>query len=92
MSRVTVRIPVPLQPFVGDAAALDVEAETVGAALKQIGENNPGFLARIIVDAGELRPYVNIFVGGDNVRSMSGLDTAVSDGDVISIIPAVAGG
>jgi molybdopterin converting factor small subunit len=41
---------------------------------------------------GELRPYVNVFVGAENVKSVSGLDTPVTDGDVVSIIPAVAGG
>lgn len=92
MSRVTVRIPVPLRPFVGDADALDADAETVGAVLEQIGANHPGFLQRIVIDAGEVRPYVNIFVGSDNIRSTSGLDTPLSDGDVVSIIPAVAGG
>lgn len=92
MSSITVRIPVPLRPFVGDAAALDTDAETVGAALEQIGARHPGFLQRVVVDAGELRPYVNVFVGSDNVRSVSGLETPLSDGDIVSIIPAVAGG
>ena len=92
MSNITVRIPVPLRPFVDDAAILDADADTVGGALEQIGANHPGFLQRIVVDAGELRPYVNVFVGSDNVRSSSGLETPVSDGDVVSIIPAVAGG
>ena len=86
------RIPVPLRPFVGDADALAADAETVGGALEQIGADHPGFLQRVVVGAGELRPYVNVFVGSDNVRSMAGLDTPVSDGDVVSIIPAVAGG
>ncbi len=92
MSNITVRIPVPLRQFVGDAAALDTDAETVGAALRQIGATHPGFLQRIVAGAGELRPYVNVFVGSDNVRSVSGLDTPLRDGDVVSIIPAVAGG
>jgi MoaD family protein len=92
MSNITVRIPVPLRPFVDDADELDADAETVGAALEQIGASYPGFLQRIVVEAGELRPYVNVFVGSDNVRSASGLATPVNDGDVVSIIPAVAGG
>ncbi len=92
MSNITVRIPLPLRSFVGDAAVVDADADTVGAALQQIGARYPGFLQRIVVDAGDLRPYVNVFVGTDNVHSISGLDTPVNDGDVISIIPAVAGG
>ncbi len=92
MSNVTVRIPAPLRPFVDDSPVLDADADTVGAVLEQIGARHPGFLQRIVVEAGELRPYVNVFVGSENVRSSSGLDTPVSDGDVVSIIPAVAGG
>ena len=49
-------------------------------------------LQDFLVEAGEIRPYVNVFVGSDDVRSISGLDTPLSDGDVVSIIPAVAGG
>jgi MoaD family protein len=92
MSNITVRIPTPLRPFVEDASVLDADADTVGAALEQIGARHPGFLQRIVVGEGELRPYVNVFVGSENVRSFSGLDTPVSDGDIVSIIPAVAGG
>jgi MoaD family protein len=92
MSTITVRIPAPLRPFVGDAAVLDTDADTVGAALEQIGKNHPGFLQRLLARPGELRPYVNVFVGSDNVRASSGLDTPIADGDVVSIIPAVAGG
>ena len=92
MSTITVRIPMPLRPFVGNAATLDAEADTVGAALESIGAHHPGFLQRLLLRPGELRPYVNIFVGADNVRASSGLDTPVEDGDVVSIIPAVAGG
>jgi MoaD family protein len=92
MSTITVRIPTPLRPFVGDAETLDADADTVGAALDQIGAQHPAFLQRVLVRPGELRPYVNVFVGANNVRSSSGLDTPVADGDVVSIIPAVAGG
>ncbi|MEJ2602671.1 MAG: MoaD family protein [Gammaproteobacteria bacterium] len=92
MSDITVRIPTPLRPFVGDVAVVDADAETVGAALEQIGSRHPGFLQRVLLGPGELRPYVNVFVGAENVRAVSGLDTPLTDGDVISIIPAVAGG
>ena len=92
MSKIAVRIPMPLRPFVGDAAVMDADADTVGAALGQIGARHPGFLQRIIVTDGELRPYVNVFVGADDVRSRSGLKTPLHDGDVVRIISAVAGG
>lgn len=92
MSNISVHIPIPLRPFVGGAAVVTTDADTVGAALDRIGAQHPGFLQRVVVNASELRPYVNVFVGAANVRSFAGLDTALSDGDVVSIIPAVAGG
>jgi MoaD family protein len=92
MSNITVRIPEPLRPFVGDVASLEADADTVGAALADIGARHPGFLQRVLAEAGQVRPYVNIFVGTDDVRSSFGLDTPLEDGDVVSIIPAVAGG
>ena len=92
MSRIRVRIPMALRSFVDGAEVLEVEADTVRAALEQIGTRHTGFLQRIVLDDGELRPYVNVFVGSDNIRSSGGLDTPVNDGDVVSIIPAVAGG
>ncbi len=92
MSKITVRIPMPLRPFVDDATVMDADAETVSAALEQIGDRHPGFLQRVIVNDGKLRPYVNVFVGVDDVRSQRGLETRLHDGDVISIIAAVAGG
>lgn len=92
MSDVTVRVPVPLRTFVDDASVLSVDAATVGAALELIGRKHPLFLQRVVAADFELRPYVNIFVGARNVRASSGLDTPLGDGDVVSIIPAVAGG
>jgi len=82
----------PLRPFVDDAAVLDADADTVGAALEQIGARHPGFLQRVTVNDGELRPYVNVFVGVDDVRAHSGLKMPLRDGDVVRIISAVAGG
>lgn len=92
MSRVIVQIPPPLRPFADDAAELAVEADTVGDALACIGADRPALLARILTPEGELRPYVNVFVGERNTRRLDGLATPLAPGEVIAIIPAVAGG
>lgn len=92
MSRVVVQIPPPLRPFANGAAELAVEADTVGEALEKLGEQRAALLARIITPEGELRPYVNVFVGERNARRLDGLRTTLEDGDVVAIIPAVAGG
>lgn len=92
MSRVTVRIPPPLRPFAGGAAELEVEAATVGEALASLGQGREALLARVLTPEGELRPYVNVFVGERNARHLDGLATPLAEGDAVAIIPAVAGG
>lgn len=92
MSQVVVQIPPPLRPFADDAAELRVAARSVGEALAAIGVGRAALLSRILTPEGELRPYVNIFVGERNVRHLQGLLTPLNDGDVVAIIPAVAGG
>ncbi len=92
MSSVTVHIPPPLRPFADQAAALEVEAATVGEALARVGDGREALLARVLTPEGELRPYVNVFVGERNTRHLDGLATTLDDGDVVAIIPAVAGG
>lgn len=92
MSRITLQIPPPLRPFVDQAAELSLEAATVAEALQRLGENRAALRARLLTPEGELRPYVNVFVGERNVRRLGGLDTPLADGDVLAIIPAVAGG
>lgn len=92
MSTVTVRIPMPLRSFTGGAAEVAVEAATVGEALERLGAAHEGLLARVLTPEGRVRTYVNIFKGTDNVVALRGLDTPLADGDVLSIVPAVAGG
>jgi MoaD family protein len=92
MSQVTVQLPAALRPFAEDAAELTVWADTVRAALAELGAERPNLSSRVLTPEGELRPYVNVFVGERNIRRLQGLDTPLADGDVVAIIPAVAGG
>lgn len=92
MNLVKVEIPTVLRPFAGDAAELSVEARSVREALERIGTGRETLRARLLTPEGELRPYVNVFLGERNVRRLQGLDTPVGSGDVLVILPAVAGG
>lgn len=92
MSNVTIRIPTPLRSYTDGADEVRVQAQTVGEALYALGAAHEGVLWRILDAAGEPRQFVNIFVSGDNVRGLDGLASALAEGDVISIVPAVAGG
>ena len=87
-----VRIPTALQPFTSRAAEISVDADTLGHALSTVEKRHPGLAARILTPEGDIRPFVNLFVGETSARFMDGLNTPAGNGAIISIIPAVAGG
>jgi MoaD family protein len=88
---VTVKIPAQLRTLTGNEAEAEVEGSSVGEALDSLFERFDGLRDRITED-GELRRFVNVYVGGEDIRFGNGLDTPVSEGDEITILPAVAGG
>lgn len=92
MTKIMIRIRMPLRSYTEGTDEIPVHAATVGDALTGLGAAHDGILTRVLSPEGELRQFVNVFVGGRNVRSLDGLATRLSDGDVVSIIPAVAGG
>ena len=89
---VTVRIPTQLRSLSGGAGEVQIEGSTVAEVLKGLDGAHPGFGERLFDDAGELRRFVNVFVADEDIRFLQGVDTPVNDGQVVSIIPAVAGG
>jgi len=89
---VTIRIPTTLRTLTGGSSTVEVEGTTVGEALSNLDAAHPGFQDRLFDDDGGLRRFVNVFLADDDVRYLDGVDTAVTDGAEISIIPAVAGG
>ena len=89
---VTVRVPAQLRTLTGGAAEVSLEGSTVGEVLKALDASHPGFADRLFDDSGELRRFVNVFLADEDVRFLQGLTTAVTDGQTISIVPAVAGG
>jgi MoaD family protein len=88
---VTVKIPAQLRAATGGEGELDVEGSTVGEALDAVFEQHDGLRERITQD-GDLRRFVNVYVSGEDIRFQDGLDTAVNEGDEVTILPAVAGG
>ena len=89
---VTVRLPSQLRVLVGGSAEVEVEAANVRDAIAAVEALHPGLAARVLDDAGEIRRFVNVFVADEDVRFLEGLDTALSAGSVVSLVPAVAGG
>ncbi|MGH9109288.1 MAG: MoaD/ThiS family protein [Acidimicrobiales bacterium] len=89
---VTVRVPTQLRTLTGGAGEVAVEGSTVGEALKALDVAHPGFAERLFDDTGGLRRFVNVFLADEDVRFLDGLTTPVADGQVVSVVPAVAGG
>jgi sulfur-carrier protein len=89
---VTVKIPAQLRSVTGgESEAVVEDVATVGEVLDGLYERFDGLRERIAED-GDLRRFVNVYVQGEDIRFLDGLDTAVDDGDEVTILPAVAGG
>ena len=89
---VLVRIPTPLRKMTGGKDKVEVESSTLGEMVDSLESDYPGFKERLVDENGELRYFVNIYVNGEDVRFLKGLETSTSTGDEVSIVPAVAGG
>ena len=89
---VTVKLPTQLRDAAGGATSAQVEGATVGAALEALYEEHGELRERLTADEGGLRRFVNVYVGGEDIRFLDGLDTPVQDGAELTILPAVAGG
>jgi len=90
MSRV--RVPTPLRAYTEGEAQLEVEANTVGEALDELTVQFPSLKPHLYNEAGDLRPYVNLFVNDEDVRTLDGEQTAIRDDDTLMILPSIAGG
>ena len=90
--RVTVRIPTALRPQVGDNESLEVDASTVGEALGNIKAQYPEFGQRLYKSEDELNRFINVYLNDEDIRFLENLETKVSGGDELSIVPAIAGG
>lgn len=88
---VTVKIPAQLRAVTGGEQQVAVEGETVGEALEAVFAAHEQLRERITQD-GTLRRFVNVYVAGEDIRFREGLETPLSDGDELTILPAVAGG
>jgi len=89
---VTVRIPTPLRSATDGESTVEVEAETVDDALRTLVERYPDLADNLYNEDDELRRFVNVYVGDEDVRFGDGVDTSLEPGDEISIVPSIAGG
>ena len=88
---VEVRIPTILRTFTGGAKAVQGDGDTLSAVIDDIDARNPGLKERLVESDG-LRRFVNVYVNDEDVRFLGALETPLGDDDVVTILPAVAGG
>ncbi len=89
---IVVRIPTPLRRLTDGQDKVDVAGDSLSGVIDAMNEQYPGIRERICDDQGQLRNFVNVYVNGEDVRFLQGLETATTDGDEVSVVPAVAGG
>jgi molybdopterin synthase sulfur carrier subunit len=89
---VEVRLPTLLRSQTGGVATVAADGATVGDVFRALIAEHPGLGDSLIDEAGQLHRFVNVYRNDDDIRYLDQLDTKVADGDVISILPAVAGG
>ena len=89
---VTVLIPTPLQKLTKNQATVACDGSSISELLESLEQNCPGIKDRLCDEQGKLRRFVNFYVNNEDIRFLEGQQTALKDGDEVSIIPAIAGG
>ena len=89
---VKVRIPTPLQKLTQEKPEVDINGRNIRDVIDQLDKSYPGIKQRICDENGNVRRFVNIFLNEEDIRFLKKEETAVKDGDEVSIVPAIAGG
>jgi molybdopterin synthase sulfur carrier subunit len=89
---ITVKLPTQLRDAAGGATSATVDGSTVGEALSALYDQHPELRERMADGDGGLRRFVNVYLAGEDIRFLEGVDTPISDGDELTVLPAVAGG
>ncbi len=92
MSGTVVRIPTPLRRVTNGQDKVEIDGDTLGQIIEVMDSTYPGFKDRLVDEDGEIRYFVNIYLNGEDVRFLQGMETTTKTGDELSIVPAVAGG
>jgi MoaD family protein len=89
---IEVKIPTILRTYTGGAKTVQASGDTLAGVIDDLDGNHPGLKGRLITDEGGLHRFVNVYVNDEDVRFTGSLQTTLSDGDSVTILPAVAGG
>ena len=88
----TLRIPTPLRSYTGGQSEITVQGCTVAEAMQDLIAKHPELQPHLYSSGGSLRPFVNLFLGEDNVRDLQNMETPLKDDDRLMLIPSIAGG
>ena len=88
----TVYIPAVLRPNVGGAKSIEVDGDSIRSVVSGLIERHPSLGGQLLTDEGDLNRFVNVYVNGQDVRYLAGLDTPVAGTDEVRLLPAMAGG
>jgi molybdopterin synthase sulfur carrier subunit len=91
-SSIEVRIPTILRSYTGGEKAVEGSGDTLAALLDDLESRHSGLRERLVTGDGSLHRFVNVYVNDEDVRFLGGLETSLSDGDRVTVLPAVAGG
>ena len=89
---ITIYLPAPLRTYCAGASQLSIAAGTVRDALEELERSQSALYRNICDETGTVRRHLNVFVNSDNVRDLDGVDTTLTAGDEVTIVPAVSGG
>ena len=88
----TVYIPAVLRPNVGGVKSIEIEGDSIRSVVSGLVERHPLLGGQLLTDEGDLNRFVNVYVNGQDVRYLAGLDTPVAGSDEVRLLPAMAGG
>lgn len=88
----SVRIPTPLRRLTQDKDEVDISASNVGELIEKMEEQFPGIKDRLCDENGQVRRFINLYVNNEDIRFLDGTNTLLNEKDIVSIIPAIAGG
>lgn len=86
------KLPTPLRPYAAGESTLILPGEDVAEILESAVESYPELKKHLYNDDGQLRPFVNVFLGEENINQLDGLNTTLAENDTLLIIPSIAGG
>ena len=88
----SVRIPTPLRKLTADQDEVNISAANIASLIDELENQYPGLKDRLCDESGEVRRFINLYVNNEDIRFLNGKETELNDNDVVSIIPAIAGG